>query len=73
MTRGKYEEAHDERARELAAQALELARAIGDKLVQSGALNILAELAAEEGDEAQARTRSTSRAWRSAASSATSG
>ena len=35
-------------------KALELAQQIGDKLVQSGALNILAELAAEEGDEATA-------------------
>ena len=36
------------------ARALELARSIGDKLVQSGSLNILAELSAEEGDEATA-------------------
>ncbi len=54
MTRGQYEEAHGERARELAGRALELARSIGDKLVQSGSLNILAELSAEEGDEATA-------------------
>jgi tetratricopeptide (TPR) repeat protein len=54
MTGGKYEEAHGERARELAGRALELARSIGDKLVQSGSLNILAELSAEEGDEATA-------------------
>jgi predicted ATPase len=54
MTRGAYEEAHKERARELAEQALELARQIGDKLVQSGALNILAEITAEEGDDAAA-------------------
>jgi len=51
MTSGKYEEAHGERARELAGKALELAGSIGDKLVQSGSLNILAEVAAEEGDE----------------------
>jgi tetratricopeptide (TPR) repeat protein len=54
MTGGKYEEAHGERARELAGRALELARSIGDKLVQSGSLNILAELAAEDGDDAAA-------------------
>ena len=51
MTRGSYEASHDERARQLAGRALELAREIGDKLVQSGALNILAELAGGEGDE----------------------
>ena len=51
MTAGAYEEAHAERARQLAAKALELAHSIGDKLVQSGALNILAEIAAEEGDD----------------------
>jgi non-specific serine/threonine protein kinase len=54
MAGGRYEEAHTERAREYAGQALELARGIGDKLVQSGALNILAEVAAEEGDSAKA-------------------
>jgi predicted ATPase/predicted Ser/Thr protein kinase len=50
MARGKYEEDHGARAREYASKALELAREIGDKLVQSGALNILAEISAEEGD-----------------------
>jgi predicted ATPase/tRNA A-37 threonylcarbamoyl transferase component Bud32 len=54
MTAGSYEPDHAERARELAGQALELARGIGDKLVQSGALNILAEVATEEGDDAAA-------------------
>jgi predicted ATPase len=54
MTRGKYEPAHGERARQLAAKALELAQQIGDKLIQSGAMNILADVAAEEGDEAAA-------------------
>ena len=54
MTSGDYEEDHGDAARELAGRALELARSIGDKLVQSGSLNILAELAAEEGDEATA-------------------
>ncbi len=54
MSAGKYEEAHTERAREYAGKALELAQQIGDKLVQSGALNILAEVAAEEGDSAKA-------------------
>jgi tetratricopeptide (TPR) repeat protein len=43
-----------ERAKEYAGKALELAREIGDKLVQSGALNILAEAAAGEGDETAA-------------------
>ena len=42
------------RAKEHAGRALELAREIGDKLVQSGALNILAEIAAAEGDHAAA-------------------
>lgn len=55
MTRGKYETSHDERAVELAHKALELAEQIGEKVVQSGALNILAEVAAENGDEAQER------------------
>jgi tetratricopeptide (TPR) repeat protein len=55
MTRGKYEAAHNERAVELATKALELAEGIGEKIVQSGALNILAEVAAEAGDEAQER------------------
>ena len=45
MTAGGYETDHAERARELAGKALELAQSIGDKLVQSGALNILAEAA----------------------------
>lgn len=54
MTRGKYEPAHGERARQLAAKALELSQQIGDKLIQSGAMNILADIAAEEGDEAAA-------------------
>ena len=39
---------------ELAGRALDLSREIGDKLVQSGSLNILAEITAEEGDEATA-------------------
>src|SRR3954452_2275687 len=55
MTRGKYEAAHNERAVELATKALELAEQIGEKIVQSGALNILAEVAGEAGDEAQER------------------
>jgi predicted ATPase/predicted Ser/Thr protein kinase len=55
MTRGTYEDSHETRARELASKALELAQGIGDKLVQSGALNILAELAGEEGDEQRER------------------
>jgi non-specific serine/threonine protein kinase len=54
MTRGRYEPSHGIRARQLAGKALDLAREIGDKLIQSGALNILAEVAAEEGDEATA-------------------
>jgi predicted ATPase len=54
MSAGTYEEDHTVRARDLAEKALDLARGIGDKLVQSGALNILAEVAAEEGDEAAA-------------------
>ena len=54
MTAGNYATAHVERARELAGKALELAQSIGDKLIQSGALNILAEVAAEEGDDAAA-------------------
>ena len=54
MTAGSYEQSHAERARQLAGKALELAQGIGDKLVQSGALNILAELAAEEGDPGSA-------------------
>ena len=54
MTGGTYEEAHGARARELAGRALELAESIGDKLVQSGSLNILAELSAEDGDDATA-------------------
>jgi predicted ATPase/Tfp pilus assembly protein PilF len=56
MTRGKYEPAHNARAIELASKALELAEQIGDKVVQSGALNVLAEVAAEEGDEDRERT-----------------
>ena len=60
-------------ARTLAGQALELAREIGDKLVQSGALNILAELARRGGRRGRPRTSCTSRASRCAASSATSG
>src|SRR5262245_31211503 len=52
MNAGSYEPEHAERARQLAGKALELAQGIGDKLIQSGALNILAELAAEDGDEA---------------------
>ena len=71
MTGGKYEDAHGERARELAGRALELARSIGDKLVQSGALNILAELAAEEGDDDEA-IELYEQASRCGASSATS-
>jgi tetratricopeptide (TPR) repeat protein len=55
MTRGAYEDSHERRARELATKALELARQIGDKVVQSGALNILAEVAGSEGDEATER------------------
>jgi non-specific serine/threonine protein kinase len=55
MTRGKYEAAHNERAVELATKALELAEQIGEKIVQSGALNILAEVAGEANDEAQER------------------
>jgi predicted ATPase len=51
MTRGKYEEDHVVRARELASKALELSQQIGDKLVQSGSLNILADLSSEEGDD----------------------
>jgi tetratricopeptide (TPR) repeat protein len=43
MTGGKADE-----ARERAGRAIELAGSIGDKLVQSGALNILAELSDEE-------------------------
>ena len=54
MTRGNYEPSHGVRARQLAGKALELAREINDKLIQSGALNILAEVAVEEGDEATA-------------------
>jgi non-specific serine/threonine protein kinase len=54
MTAGGYETDHAARARELAGKALELAQGIGDKLVQSGALNILAEAAAEDGDDAAA-------------------
>jgi non-specific serine/threonine protein kinase len=48
---GKHEA---DEAKHYAEQALELARQIGDKLVQSGALNILAEVAAGEGDETAA-------------------
>jgi predicted ATPase/predicted Ser/Thr protein kinase len=55
MTRGKYEAAHNERAQELAQRALELAEQIGEKQVQSGALNILAEVAAEAGDDTAER------------------
>ncbi len=51
---GAQSEEERERAKEHAAKALELAREIGDKLVQSGALNILAEIAAAEGDHAAA-------------------
>jgi tetratricopeptide (TPR) repeat protein len=55
MTRGAYEDNHENRASELATKALELARQIGDKVVQSGALNILAEVAGSAGDEATER------------------
>ena len=72
MTRGKYEAAHNERAVELATKALELAEQIGEKIVQSGALNILAEVAAEEGDEAQEREL-LERSLDSVESSATAG
>jgi predicted ATPase/predicted Ser/Thr protein kinase len=51
MTRGTYEASHHERAQQLANKALELAEQIGEKMVLSGALNILAEVAAEAGDE----------------------
>lgn len=54
LAAGTYKVAHAERARELAGKALELAGDLDDKVVQSGALNILAELAAEEGNEASA-------------------
>lgn len=54
LTAGSYKVAHAERARELAGKALELAGDLDDKVVQSGALNILAELAAEDGNEASA-------------------
>jgi non-specific serine/threonine protein kinase len=50
-TGGTYREDHVERARDLAEKALELSQGIGDKLVQSGALNILADVALETGDE----------------------
>lgn len=56
MTRGRYEDAHNERAVELATKALELSQQIGEKMVQSGALNILAEVAAEGGDEDKERS-----------------
>ena len=56
MTRGKYEPEHNARAVELATKALDLAEQIGDKVVQSGALNILGEVAAEEGDEDREHT-----------------
>jgi tetratricopeptide (TPR) repeat protein len=51
---GKAEDGSSEHAKEYAGKALELAREIGDKLVESGALNILAEIEAGEGDEAGA-------------------
>jgi non-specific serine/threonine protein kinase len=44
-----------EDAGELAAASLALARAAGDKLTASGALNILAELASNAGDEIEAK------------------
>jgi predicted ATPase/predicted Ser/Thr protein kinase len=56
MTRGRYEDAHNERAVELATKALELSQQIGEKMVQSGALNILAEVAAESGDNDKERS-----------------
>jgi predicted ATPase/Tfp pilus assembly protein PilF len=55
MTRGKYEAEHNTRAVELVHKALELAEQIGEKVVQSGSLNILAEVAAEAGDDEQER------------------
>jgi predicted ATPase/tRNA A-37 threonylcarbamoyl transferase component Bud32 len=44
-----------EDAEELAVASLERARATGDKLTASGALNVLAELASARGDDARAK------------------
>jgi tetratricopeptide (TPR) repeat protein len=54
MTRGAYEEDHTERAVQLATKALELARGLDDRLTASGALNTLADIAAQRGDDAGA-------------------
>ena len=45
------------RARDLAEQSLERARAEGDRLTTSGALNTLGDLAAQDGDSAEAASR----------------
>jgi tetratricopeptide (TPR) repeat protein len=54
MTRGSYEEDHTERAVQLAEKAVELARELDDKLIMSGALNVLADVASQRGDDAEA-------------------
>jgi non-specific serine/threonine protein kinase len=54
MNAGAQSDEERGRAKEHAGKALELSREIGDKLVQSGALNILAEIATAEGDHAEA-------------------
>ena len=54
MARGEYVDDAEERAGQLAEKSLELARAVGDKLTASGALNILADRASAGGRNTEA-------------------
>ena len=54
MARGEYVDDAEERAGQLADKSLELARAVGDKLTASGALNILADRASARGRNTEA-------------------
>jgi predicted ATPase len=54
MARGEYVEDAELRAGQLAEKSLELARAVGDKLTASGALNILADRASAGGRNTEA-------------------
>ena len=73
MTGGKYEDDHASGRASSPAGRSSWRESIGDKLVQSGSLNILAELAAEEGDDADGERALRAEPRRCAASSATSG